>query len=606
LGAPWKITWSIPRGYDILKKKETYREEMKVADRTFGWVQEAYTLDNLKNVVSAFVPDSKINRILRMDKIPRLISEKDGRDEFIRELSGEEIIIPYTHLKGKGTPVGYTRSNAPCSGIIQAVLPGQRKEYQSDWPADSFLRWAVSIGFLYYSRNDDVCSLSPLGLQYAEASVGSEEEANALKTALLSYPPVCRVLSLLGEEGHLTKFEIGARLGFIGEAGFTSIPQYMILQGLTEAETREERTKLLQDTEGTSDKYVRTICSWLLQMGWINKVPKEVTVSIGGLTCTGTIPQSYQLTLKGRTILKHVTGVSKFARIPKRVMWDMLATKVADREYLRNRRTHIIKCLEGVYRSPLQVKEYLKGKGMEEEEETILDDLRSFENIGLHVKKAGNTYRIMDEITGLELPSESHGPVPVKSEVSLLKDYLRSHLVHVDHKYLVLLDLGFDGTSDRDYEIQTAQLLTGELNFKGARLGDTRKPDVCVYYGEDGLIIDNKAYGKGYSLPIKQADEMYRYIEENKERNEKLNPNKWWEIFDNDVIHYHFAFVSGAFTGGFKERLDNIRMRSGIYGAAVNSMNLLLMAEELKSGRLDYKECFKLFDCNDEIVLQRS
>ncbi|MGL6219309.1 MAG: restriction endonuclease FokI recognition domain-containing protein, partial [Lacrimispora sphenoides] len=87
-----------------------------MADRTFGWVQEAYTLDNLKNVVSAFVPDSKINRILRMDKIPRLISEKDGRDEFIRELSGEEITIPYTHLKGKGTPVGYTRSNAPCSG----------------------------------------------------------------------------------------------------------------------------------------------------------------------------------------------------------------------------------------------------------------------------------------------------------------------------------------------------------------------------------------------------------------------------------------------------------------------------------------------------------
>lgn len=96
MGVPGKISWSIPGGYDILKKKETYREEITVADRTFGWVQEAYTLDNLKNVVSAFVPDSKINRILRMDKIPRLISEKDGRDEFIRELSGEEITIPYT------------------------------------------------------------------------------------------------------------------------------------------------------------------------------------------------------------------------------------------------------------------------------------------------------------------------------------------------------------------------------------------------------------------------------------------------------------------------------------------------------------------------------
>ncbi|WP_235839170.1 restriction endonuclease FokI C-terminal domain-containing protein [Clostridium sp. Marseille-P2415] len=585
------------------QEKGKHREEMTVADRTFGWVQEAYTLGNLKNVVSVFVPDSEINRILRMDKIPRLISEKDGRDEFIRELSGREISIPYTHLKGKGTPAGYTRSNAPCSGIIQAVLPGQRKEYQSDWPADSFLRWAVSIGFLHYDRKEDVCSLSVLGRRYADAPADSEEEVFVLKTAFLSYPPVCRVLSLLGEEGHLTKFEIGARLGFIGEAGFTSIPQYMILQGLLEAETREEKTKLLQDTEGTSDKYVRTICSWLIQMGWVNKVPKEVTAHIGCQTFTGTIPQSYQLTLKGRTVLKHVTGVSKFPRIPKRVMWDMLATKVADREYLRNRRTYIIKYLEGAYRSALQVKEYLKGVGMEEEAETILDDIRSLENIGLHVKKAGSTYRIMDEITGLLLPAVNHGPAPVKSEVSVCKDYLRSRLTHVDHKYLLLLDLGYDGTSDRDYEIQTAGLLTDELDFKGARLGDTRKPDVCVYYGEDGLILDNKAYGKGYSLPIKQADEMYRYIEENKERNEMLNPNKWWEIFDRRVVRYHFAFVSGAFTGGFKERLNNIRMRSGICGAAVNSMNLLLMAEELKSGRLGYKECFALFDCNDEIVL---
>ena len=171
------------------RKKELHREEITVADRTFGWVQEAYTLENLKKVVSAFVPDSAINRSLRMDKIPRLISEKDGRDEFIQELSGNEISIPYPHLKGKGTPVGYTRSNAPCSGIIQAVLPGQRKEYQSDWPADSFLRWAVSIGFLDYSRKEDVCSLSALGRLYAVAPAGSEEEAFALKNAFLSERP---------------------------------------------------------------------------------------------------------------------------------------------------------------------------------------------------------------------------------------------------------------------------------------------------------------------------------------------------------------------------------------------------------------------------------
>ena len=117
------------------------------------------------------------------------------------------------------------------------------------------------------------------------------------------------------------------------------------------------------------------------------------------------------------------------------------------------------------------------------------------------------------------------------------------------------------------------------------------------------MIIDNKAYGKGYSLPIKQADEMLRYIEENQKRDKSLNPNEWWKIFDDVVDTYNFAFVSGEFTRGFKDRLDNISRRSGICGAAINSVNLLLLAEELKSGKLSYSEAFSKFECNDEIVI---
>lgn len=63
----------------------------------------------------------------------------------------------------------------------------------------------------------------------------------------------------------MTKFEIGCQLGFVGEAGFTSITQTLILQGLSTAVTTDERNKLLSDTEGTSDKYVRTICAWLIK-----------------------------------------------------------------------------------------------------------------------------------------------------------------------------------------------------------------------------------------------------------------------------------------------------------------------------------------------------
>ena len=185
--------------------------------------------------------------------------------------------------------------------IIQATLKGQRREYQSDWPADSYLRWAISIGFLNYNREKDTCSISELGEKYVNATNPSSEE-EALTIAFLSNPPVVRVLTLLERYGHLTKFEIGNQLGFVGEAGFTSIPQKLIVQAL--AEDPEERNEILNNVEGTSDKYARMICNWLIQLDWVQQVEKEVTEYIGGVEYTGIIPQSYILKLKGRTALK--------------------------------------------------------------------------------------------------------------------------------------------------------------------------------------------------------------------------------------------------------------------------------------------------------------
>ncbi len=574
-----------------------------MAERTFGWVQEAYTLSNLKNVIAVFVPNSSVNKLLKEDKIPRLISEDYHREDMINHLNADKICIPYALLKGKGTPKGYTRTNAPCSGIIQAVLPGQRKEYQSDWPADSFLRWAISIGFLEYNRDNDTCIISDLGIRYATSLDGSKEEKDVLTEAFLSYPPICRILTLLENGKSMTKFELGCQLGFVGEAGFTSIPQKLILQGLSIAETPDERNKLLSDTEGTSDKYVRTICAWLKSVKWIEQVNKTVSADLGYTTHTDNITQSYQITLEGKKILKHITGSSKYKRIDKRVMWDMLATKPSDKNYLRNRRTHIIKYLLISYRSLDDIVSYLDTKNMKEDRDVVYDDIQGLINIGININKNNDKYKITDNIIGLEIPNSVTSISMAKSDLSVIKDNIRKQLLNINHKYLVLIDLGFDGKSDRDYELQTADLLTNELAFKGARLGDTRKPDVCVYHNDKGLIIDNKAYGKGYSLPIKQADEMSRYIEENQKRDKALNPNEWWNIFDDTVSDFNFAFVSGEFKGGFKDRLENISRRSSINGAAINSVNLLLLAEEIKSGRMCYADALSKFECNDEIKM---
>jgi len=568
--------------------------------RTFGWVQEASTISALKDVVSVFIKDSEINKKLREDKIPRLISKEDGRDEFIRLLEQDKIEIPYNYLKGRGYSKarGETRATAPCTGIIQATLKGQRREYQSDWPADSYLRWAISIGFLNYNREKDTCSISELGEKYVNATSPSSEE-EALTIAFLSNPPVVRVLTLLERYGHLTKFEIGNQLGFVGEAGFTSIPQKLIVQAL--AEDPEERNEILNDVEGTSDKYARMICNWLIQLDWVQQVEKEVTEYIGGVEYTGIIPQSYILKLKGRTALKRAFGISSTNRVPKIVLWEMLATKPSDKNYLRNRRATIIEYINKKYRTIEEIQSYLKEKGFSESLSTIKDDLKGFEQIGLEVKNIEDKYKIMDDIIKLEIPTIVDKKEYEKSYISELKDIVREKLNYIPHKYLVLIDLSFDGKSNRDFEIQTIELLVNELDFNGLRLGESRKPDGIIYYSKNGIIIDSKAYSKGYSLPISQADEMIRYIEDNKIRDKTQNPTEWWKHFDDDVENFNYAFISSIFTGSFEDKLKYIASRTGVNGGAITSANLLLLAEELKSNNLSYEDTFNLFDNNEEI-----
>ena len=141
--------------------------------------------------------------------------------------------------------------------------------------------------------------------------------------------------------------------------------------------------------------------------------------------------------------------------------------------------------------------------------------------------------------------------------------------------------------------------------LRGGRSGESRKPDGIISYDINGVIIDNKAYSKGYNLPINQADEMIRYIQENQRRDEKINPNKWRENFEEKVTKFNYLFVSSSFIGGFKKNLQHIADRTGINGVAIDVENLLYFAEELKSGRLSYKDSFNKY-INDEIKMSLS
>ena len=563
--------------------------------RTFGWVQDPSDFESLIKVVSIFDNKSETHKELVNEKIDRLIEERDGKSHFLEVLNSIPLKIKYADLVGTSfTP----RSSARCNGIVQATVKGQVRDFISDWPADNFVRWAQALGFIKYNYFDDSFEITEEGLNLTGAKT-IEEKEDILIDSLLSYPPAVRILNLLSDGKVKTKFELGKNLGFIGEDGFTSIPQDVLIMTLATTEDTKERNKLRTDTEGSSDKYARMIAKWLSKLGLLVQVAKEVELNIGGKNYKEKIGQSYMITAKGIQSLNKVNGRSRHKRISKNISWEMLATKGTDRNYIRTRRALIIKslieCKSGLTLE--KIRDRLEIQTISELFTVVKDDIDGLLNIFLNIEKIGEKYYFNDEINDFIIPIIENSE---KSEFTQEKDNLREKLDTLSHEYLSLVDLAFDSQQNRLFEMKTVELLTKECNYKGVHLGGSRKPDGIIYTENStdnyGVIIDTKAYSNGYNLPISQVDEMVRYVEENNKREKERNSNEWWKEFGDNINKFYFSFISGKFIGNIEEKLQRITIFTNVYGNAMTIITLLYLANEIKANRLKTMEVVKYFD----------
>lgn len=572
--------------------------------RSFGWSQDASDFNSLKNVVQIFDNKSKFHENLIIARIPMLVDDRNLVEKFQTILKSKPLKITYADLVGTHS---IPRKNSPCNSIIQASVCGQVKPYITDWASDSFLRWAHLCGFIKYNGEDDTFEITEDGLAYSKTENNSNEEKECLLNAILKYPPVSRILQLLSNGEHLSKFEIGSKLGFVGDEGFTSLPQNILLTSLAMTDDLKEKNKMKSDWDGSSDKYARQICKWLQKLGLVRQVEKEYKVIVGNKEYTEKLGQAYLITPDGLKAYRKLQGINKVSRLPKNVFWEMLCTKATDRYYIRNRRAYLIKFLSDS-NSPLsltKLQEKLKEVEFEESIETIRDDLIGLQNIGLFIKESSNGFILNDDIQNLVIPINSIGSG--KSDTLRLKDFCRDMLENISHNYLNLIDLAYDPKSNRQFEMEVVDLFVSECGYKGIHLGGGRKPDGIIYTENlkenYGTIIDTKAYSKGYSLPISQADEMRRYVEENNKRDVKINSNKWWNNFPDLLNKFSFLFVSSEFNGQFEEKLENIAQSTKINGGALNVVNLLILAENIKSKFIDMEQVYNLITQNSEIKL---
>ena len=594
-----------------------------MANRTFGWVQNPSSTSTLRDILGIFVPGSYFHNEMVNKRLPFLESaglfkSADLYIKFQNILCKSDKPIHYDMLKGQGAGSS-SRSQAKCSGLVQAAVTGQqfktyvidgreirmKKPYTDDWTADGFLRWAISLGFLDYDYDNDTCQITDVGRDLVMSY--SEKDCNViLGKAFLAYPPVCRVLGLLAENSHMTKFEIGAHLGFTDEAGFTSFPQNIWVQAYEEAADMEEKKKLRSDTEGSSDKYARMICGWLSSIGWVNKRAKVVEEEFGGKNYRCEIEAAYEITANGLINYRKALGKSKATRVPKIVYREMLASKASNANYLRQRRSCILDCLRNHRtKTIMEIVLYLREKGFDESVTTISDDLTGLVNIGMDIEVDSDKYRLKDNI--LKLVPYNRPVSKETTEVVEIKDRARQRLHHVNHKYLTLIDYAFSGKDNcLDFEVYTIDLLVNELSFNGTHLGGTRKPDGIFYNEDSGVIIDNKAYSKGFTITRGMADEMIRYVQENTDRNPERNPNQWWQNFDREVNHFNFVFISSLFKGEVPSMLKNIKQSTGVSGCALTAENLLYFAEAIKGGDLSKADFMKMFGCGNKLEQQDS
>ncbi len=570
--------------------------------RTFGWIQDPGKLEHLRRVVEVFDPSSRVHMDLKNVLLPKLVTRADGQIRLIKALKKRPLEISYSDLVGTAFS---PRPSARCNAIIQAVIPGQKRPFISDWPADNFIRWAQALGLVKWNRSRDTFSITKLGELLSNSEKQSDQEYSIFERAFLSYPPVSRVINLLVEAAKvsqaMTKFEIGKQLGFKGEKGFTNISQELFVKEISQAAAKDKK-KIRSNWEGDSDKYARMICSWLFQLKypWVAKTKKTVTATFGGNRFFYDL-QAFTVTPRGFEIRKRLTGESKFKKIKKLVNFEMLCTKGRDRNYLRSRRANVLQLMNKSPLSIVQINSKLRAKGFDEDPSNIKADISGLINIGLLVIFSNNKFRCIDDITGLSIPKLQVVETR-KSDILELTEKCRRVLKVLPHEFLILIDLGFDSKQSLYFEIKTIELLTEHCGFEGMHLGKSKRPDGIIYNDSFGIIIDNKAYVDGFAITAPERDKMKRYIEENRKRDAILNATKWWEFFPSYLDNFLFLFISGSFKGNLKQQLQILsRSTDGTLGSAISSYMLLMFAEMIMNKTMSHEEFKTKIGCLEEV-----
>ncbi len=454
-------------------------------------------------------------------------------------------------------------------------------------------RAIVATGMIHLDRNIQGYIITDLGRELLNAPksnvirkknrILSSEEKEIFKKGILSNPPVVQVLTLLNNSKRqgksLSKYDIGAQLGYAGDRGFTHI----------EAEYVARIGASFNDKEGDADKWARTILSWLMQVGWVVLAEKQ--------DYYGKSLPTYTTTEEVENVLRY-DAKSVFKYVPQEML---CSEKNPFSSIIQKRRFAILQALQKRKLTPItDLTKKINDEGLSIDIETVKFELTSLSQAGFQITHDHDVYCMKDNLILDELKDVSKA-VDVSSQDSLEKSIEHYVVEYADSIPSRLIDsLIRFGSTGRDNCAEFEGAVTRFFTFMGYEStqlgqGNGRVADVIARYKDAmvaksyGLIIDAKAYSK-YNFNAPDVRKMKEYISRHQQ-----------ELMLEMIPKHAYAFVSMDFVPE-ENALNEISNDTAVNGTAIDVFTLLELGAKTSKQEVKISDIYNSFTTNKRYV----
>jgi hypothetical protein len=488
-------------------------------------------------------------------------------------------------------------------GIKHSDLMGKIRQKREDdgnlpsrwsWDTRCRIKALQAMGLVNIDRNIQGYIITDLGIELLNAPIGNEfynskrvltdEEKQIFKKALLTSVPVNRVLKLFkedmdGSKDGLSKYDIGEKLGIVGDEGFTHLnPSWVVSNGFK-----------FNNKEGDADKWARTMISWLEQVEWIRKCSEKRDV-------LGTKLQIYESVEEIRNILRYDAK-----RTRKQVLSEMLCSNHHPlAKNLQLRRAKILEVLQAAITIESIVNKLIDD-GIQIDNDIVHYELINLEQIGFEIRNDGMNYVLVDRIK-LDINPillDEYQPVQTTGVEKNILDAVLRYQSSVPPKLVDnLIRYGNDGTKGQEFESVVADYFTF-LGYETTYLGQGRGrvADVIAKYRDTNyqnsyaVIVDAKATNTQYNFPAPDIRKMKEYINEH-----------GMELLHDLIPRHSFSFVSSSFSNP-NSKVQEIASDTAVNGCYIKVDTLLELGEKVSQGVVSISTLYGNYIVNDEFAI---